>query len=156
MGGGSVLDGAHNRAHCQQRKYLIVKIAAIGDVIMALPIIDEIRRMDSEAVITWICGKAVEPILKQFGLHELIVVDERKLLRGNRWQQILEVWRVWQRIALRQFDVVVTAHAARQYGVLTLLTRAGQRHSLDHRIGSMCPISLNIKLRSALCLYSAM
>jgi len=41
------------------KKYLIIKIAAIGDVIMALPMIDVIRGNEPNAHITWICGKSL-------------------------------------------------------------------------------------------------
>ena len=48
------------------KKYLIVKIAAIGDIIMALPMIEEIRKDDPNADITWVCGQGGSRLLLPF------------------------------------------------------------------------------------------
>ena len=72
------------------KRYLIVKIAAIGDVIMAIPMIDAIRKQDAASHITWICGRSVVPLLQKFPIDRLIVVDESKLLSGSKVEKIKE------------------------------------------------------------------
>lgn len=39
------------------KKILIVKLSAVGDVIMALPMLEEIRREYIDAEVTWVVGK---------------------------------------------------------------------------------------------------
>ena len=66
------------------KKFLIVKIGAIGDVIMALPMIDAIRsRYGEDAEITWVVGKTASSILACFSVDHILIVDENKLLKGK-------------------------------------------------------------------------
>ena len=122
------------------KKYLIIKIAAIGDVIMALPMIDVIRENEPNAHITWICGKSVVSLLQNFPINHLVVVDERKLLSGSKVEKIKEVLSVWKEIAFQKFDVLALGHAAKQYKILTFWTRAVCSRSFSHVIGKMWPI----------------
>ena len=122
------------------KRYLIVKIAAIGDVIMALPMVEEIRKLDKDADITWICGKGVMPILEKFPIDHIIPIDEKKLLTGNKLQKISVVFKAWRKIAGRKYDVVALGHAARRYQLLTLLTRKKIFRSFSHVMGQIWPI----------------
>jgi ADP-heptose:LPS heptosyltransferase len=122
------------------KRYLIVKIVAIGDVIMALPMVEEIRKLDKNADITWICGKSVVPILEKFSIDHIIAIDDQKLLTGSKLQKISVVFDVWRKIAGRQYDVVALGHAARRYQILTLLTRKKIYRSFSHIMGRMWPI----------------
>ena len=122
------------------KKYLIVKIAAIGDVIMALPMVEEIRKLDKCAEITWICGQAVKPILEPFDIDNIIVIDERKLLTGSKLEKINVVIKLWRQIAGKKYDVIALGHASRRYKILTLLTRYKELHAFSHVMGRIWPI----------------
>lgn len=122
------------------KRYLIIKIAAIGDVIMAMPMIDVIREYDREANITWICGTSVMPLLQQISIDQLIVIDEKKLLAGNKIEKIKVVLKIWKKIAFRRYDVLAMGHAALRYKILTLWTCAVLKRSFSHEIGKMWPI----------------
>lgn len=122
------------------KKYLIIKIAAIGDVIMAMPMINMIREYDSEAEITWICGMSVASLLQQLPIDHLITVDEKKLLGGNKIEKASVVLKIWKEIAFRRYDVLAMGHAATQYKILTIWTRAASKRSFSHEIGKMWPI----------------
>ena len=122
------------------KRYLIVKIAAIGDVIMALPMVEEIRKLDKDADITWICGRGVLPILEKFPIDHIIPIDDKKLLTGNKLQKISVVFKVWKKIAGRKYDVVALGHAARRYQILTLFTRKDIFRSFSHVMGRIWPV----------------
>ncbi len=122
------------------KRYLIVKIAAIGDVIMALPMVEEIRKLDKDANITWICGRGVLPILEKFPIDHIIPIDDKKLLTGNKLQKISVVFKVWKKIAGRKYDVVALGHAARRYQILTLFTRKDIFRSFSHVMGRIWPV----------------
>ena len=65
----------------EPKKYLILKIGAIGDVLMCLSVVDEIRSREPDAHITWICGKQVKPILElQDEADQILPIDESELL----------------------------------------------------------------------------
>lgn len=105
------------------KKVLIIKLGAIGDVIMALPMIETIRNTEKEAYIVWVCGKTVSPILSQFPVDKLIVVDDKKILNGNLWQKILEVIKVWFKLGNSSYEKIYMCYSARRYNLLTLFTR---------------------------------
>ncbi len=122
------------------KRYLIVKLAAIGDVVMAIPMVQRIREVDPDADITWLCGKAVYPILKAFPIDHLICIDEGKLLKGNKLEKIQTVVSAWRKIAFHHYDVVALGHASRRYRLLTMLTQADMFHSFSHIMGSIWPV----------------
>ena len=65
-------------------RYLIVKLAALGDVVMASTLVGAIRARDAEAHITWLCGSGVAPLVGLFdGVDEVVEVNELALLRGS-------------------------------------------------------------------------
>jgi heptosyltransferase-2 len=110
---------------------LIVRIGAIGDVVMALGAVEAARTLDPETHVTWLCGQLVRPLLEHVGtVDEIVAVDERALLRGGARARTREIGRAWRALAGRRFDLVVTAHADPRYRVLSATVRAGTRRSL--------------------------
>jgi heptosyltransferase-2 len=120
---------------------LIVRIGAIGDVVMTLPAVAAARKLAPDVRVTWICGSLVEPLLDHLGTaDELLVVDERALLTGSVPGRIREVLQVWRRLAGRRFDLVVTTHADRRYRLLSAGVRARKRRSLSRTAPRPIPI----------------
>lgn len=122
------------------KKYLIIKLAAIGDVVMAMPMVREIRKREPDAYITWVCGQAVKDLLTSLPIDEIITVNESNLLRGNKLEKIQEVLLLWEKLKGRTYDVVAIGHADRRYQWLVRPVKAGHIRSFSHEIGSMCPI----------------
>jgi heptosyltransferase II len=115
-------------------KVLIVKIGAIGDVIMALPMLDALFENDPQSEVTWLCGKAVEPLLKKFErIKELVVVDEEKLLKGSLFQRLGELTKIWLKLLGRRFELVVTGNPDWRYRLLSATVIAKTRRSFDRK-----------------------
>ncbi|MCI4624600.1 MAG: glycosyltransferase family 9 protein [Candidatus Magnetoovum sp. WYHC-5] len=112
-------------------KVLIVKLSAIGDVVMALPMLTAIKRISPKThTITWLCGKGVAPLLQATDMiDELIVVDEQRLLAGTPCKQCAVLFTVWKKLFSRRFDLIVTGHTDTRYQVLSITARAKQRRS---------------------------
>ncbi len=56
---------------------LIVRIGAIGDVVMTLAAVEAARRIDPGARVTWLCGELVRPLLEHVGtIDEIVEVDD--------------------------------------------------------------------------------
>lgn len=113
------------------RTVLIVKLAAIGDVVMALPMVNALRALDPGVHITWMGGRVVAPLLRHVeGVDEVVDVDETALLSGGAWRKGLGLLGAWRRVAGRHFDAVYVAHSDPRYKALVLPVRAGERHWL--------------------------
>ena len=115
---------------------LIVKLGAIGDVAMALPMITALQATTPGCRVVWLCGESARPLLGCVGgIDELIVADDRALLTGSRRDKVAATLAVWRRLAGRRFDLVLTAHSDRRYGRLTQPVRAGVRRTLSPTVG---------------------
>jgi heptosyltransferase-2 len=115
-------------------KVLIVKIGAIGDVVMGIPAATAARELDEEVRVTWLLGTAAEPLLRFTGVaDELVVVDEQALWSASRLARIRAVVSVWRRLAGRRFDLVAIGHPDPRYRLLTLFTRGRTTRSWSRR-----------------------
>lgn len=116
------------------RSVLIVKLAAIGDVVMALPMVTALRAQDAAAHITWLCGRTAAPLVEHIeGIDECVVVDDVAVLSGNRAQKAQAVMAGWSTLRGRRFDLVITAHTDPRYRVLGARVRAAERRWLGER-----------------------
>jgi heptosyltransferase-2 len=114
------------------RRYLIVKLAALGDVAMASTMIAAIRERDPAAHITWLCGTRVADLVRLFdGVDSVVVADEVALLRGGMAQRARGLLAVWRLLVPHRFDITVLGHADRRYAALLLPVRTGPVHRLE-------------------------
>lgn len=115
-------------------RVLVVKLGAIGDVIMSLTMIPALRDADPAAHLTWMVGRAVSPLLEMIdGIDTILPVNDAGLLRGGIWTRGDALLGAWRRVALRRFDLIVTAHSDGRYRVLTAPAFAGTRRSFRSR-----------------------
>ena len=110
-------------------KSLIVKLGAIGDVACVLPGAWKLHQTGSE--INWLCGKAVAPLLSCYSWVRPIVVDDAKLLSGNRVDMIWEVIGTWTKLLGSSYDLCAVLQYDWRFRVLTLPVRARRSISLN-------------------------
>lgn len=123
-------------------RLLIVRIGAIGDVVMGLAAVEAARSLEPDTRVTWLCGELVRPLLEYVGtVDEIVAIDDRALLTGSARERTREIRRAWRALGGRRFDVVATAYADPRYRVLTAPVRAGKRRSLRSTGGRPAPIS---------------
>jgi lipopolysaccharide heptosyltransferase II len=104
-------------------KVLIVKIGAIGDAVMALSMIYEIDKRYPNCEITWLCGDIILPLIKRVKrIDRVISLNENKLLRGSKIEQISVILNIWIKLFLMKFDLVINAHRDKRYDLLVLTT----------------------------------
>lgn len=109
-------------------RVLFIKIGAIGDVVMALSVLDYLK----EENLTWVVGKGAFPLLEKLGdKMEVIPIDEEKLLRGSFREKIFSLFKIWRRLGFRSFDLVLTGHRDRRYGWISRWVRARERRSFE-------------------------
>lgn len=120
-------------------RYLIVRLGAIGDIVMTLPVVAAIRENDSEAHISWLCGKSVAPILKKIsGIDAIIEVDEVRLFRASQLVRIAELLKIMRQLAGRRFEKIFTFYKDWRYQILSALA-VGTRRSLSTRGYELAP-----------------
>lgn len=134
---------------------LIVKIGAIGDVVMSLPLLRHIREHHPQAHITWICGSQVAPLIEATHLvDELIPLDEKRLLKGTHSQQISVLLSIWMRLFFRSFDLILTLHADPRYRWIAKTCRTKEHRFYDRKNSRLFPVSGRYHAEEAIRLFT--
>lgn len=113
----------------RSRKALIMKMGAIGDVIMTIPSARALYEQGFE--IHWICGNAVRPLLECYSWITLIPVDDKAILVGRPLDRAWNIARLWKKIAFRDYELCATLQYDRRYRILVLPVRARRRLALS-------------------------
>lgn len=117
-------------------KILIVRLAALGDVVMASAVLTRIRAEQPDARVTWACGRGAAELVRLFpGVDEVIALDERQLLAGSALTRAAALPGAWKRIGAGRFDRVLLLHADRRYRALVPTARAAGFRMLERRQG---------------------
>ena len=107
------------------RRALIVKMGAIGDVIMVLPAARALHDLGYE--VHWLCGGLVEPLLRLYPWIHPHMADEAAILRGSAAARLRAMTSVWRDLGRASFDSVFTLYFDRRYDLLTLPVRARRK-----------------------------
>ncbi|MFO1337272.1 MAG: glycosyltransferase family 9 protein [Burkholderiaceae bacterium] len=123
------------------RRILIVRLSAIGDVVMASGLIPAFRARWPDATISWLTEPATVPLLQHnAALHEVITwprAQWRQLWRERRYAALWRAVRGFRaELRARRFDTVVDAQGLLKSGLLAWLAGAPRRVGLLSREGS--------------------
>jgi heptosyltransferase-2 len=121
-------------------RILIVKIGAIGDVVMALQAVTAARGLAKNVHLSWLAGSGVAPLLRIVeGIDRVVEVDERWLLAGGAANRMRALASVWRTLGGRRFDLVVSAHSDWRYRFLDAPVRGVSRRwsRKDSRTGAI-------------------
>lgn len=120
---------------------LIVRLSAIGDVVMASGLIPALRARWPQARISWLTEPATVPLLRHNPqLHEVITwnrAEWQTLWRDRQWRALSTAVRAFRAgLRKRQFDLVLDAQGLLKSGLLAWMTGAPRRVGLLSREGS--------------------
>ncbi|MHB1685931.1 MAG: glycosyltransferase family 9 protein [Ignavibacteriaceae bacterium] len=109
---------------------------------MALSMLHEIDKKYPDAEITWICGKVIAPLINSVErINTVIVIDDYKLLKGSFLDRLNVISKIWFRLALKKYDIVINAYRNKGYELLTLtvIKKALKSFSGKDRKNQMVP-----------------
>jgi len=94
-----------------EKKILVVKLGAIGDVVMSLAMINEIDKKYPAARITWMVGKTVGPLINSIPrIDEVIIINDSDLLTGNPVKKFTVLFKIWIKLFGERYDLIITAY----------------------------------------------
>lgn len=110
-------------------RVLIVKLGAIGDVVMAVPAAYALHLEGYE--VEWVCGAGAAPVLGLYPWIGVIAVEERPLLRGSAAERVRAMRALWKRLRGQEYDLCATLYYDGRYALLTWPVRAKRRLRLS-------------------------
>ncbi|MEW6264670.1 MAG: glycosyltransferase family 9 protein [Thermodesulfobacteriota bacterium] len=115
---------------------LIVKLSAIGDVVMALPFLAALRRAFPRARLTWLVEEAAADLLKNHPLLDRTIVSRRRTwwgeLKQGRFREAFgDASRFWRELRRERYDLVVDLQGLLKSGILTILSGGRRRLGFD-------------------------
>lgn len=116
------------------RRILIIKLRAIGDVILTTPVIDNLRAAYPEAEINLLTERPCYPIVKNHPhLNEVISLN-RTYLQALPWYQVLgENWAFLRMLRSKRYDIVFDLFGNPRSALLAFATRAAVRVGYSFR-----------------------
>jgi heptosyltransferase-2 len=113
------------------KRALIVKFGAIGDVIMAVPAAYQLYQRGFD--IHWVCGRAVRPLLECYSWINLIPAEDQAILLGGFFDRVRNIVGLWSKIGLRKYELCATLYYDRRYRLLTFPIRARKKMMLSRQ-----------------------
>jgi heptosyltransferase-1 len=119
-------------------KILIVKLSSLGDVVHAMPAVQDLRKAVPTAQIDWVVEGAFAPLVARCeGVRRVIPCDLRRWRKAPFAQTTREEWRAF-RAALQQenYDAVIDLQGLTKSALVSWLARTteqGLRYGLDNQ-----------------------
>lgn len=101
----------------------VVRLSALGDVLMLVPLIRTLQTHLPKATITWVISRPAYDLVEGMNGVEFIVIDKP--------DSLADYWRFKKRLAGRRFDVLLAAQASFRANLLYPLIRAKRKIGYD-------------------------
>lgn len=116
------------------RTLVVVKLGALGDIVMASTMIHAARSNWPESRIVWVCGESSTSLVKTLrGVDRIVEVADGDLFGGGFLRRVRTVVRAWFEIPRSGIDLLVIANPDPRYRLLTLFVRAREVRVLSRR-----------------------
>lgn len=106
----------------QRLKILVVRLSALGDVVLTLPVACELRRQFPEAHLAWAVESSFAPVLERHPALDEVIVLPRGWAKS--WRGVRDVWRTMRS---RRFDLVIDVQSLTRSALVAWFTRAKTR-----------------------------
>ena len=117
-----------------QKKFLIIKLSALGDIVHALPVARTLRQTYPQAIIAWMIEERYKELL-----HNNPDIDEIIPIRIKSWKKnwnrkaLKEILLVIRNLRQQNFDVVFDLHGLIKSGVIAMLSGARIKSGFHRR-----------------------
>ena len=122
-----------------QKKILVLRLSAVGDVIRTLPAVKAIKTHFPSASITWMVEEPSKALIEsQPEIDEVILFPRQRWSEGLKsiggwWKTAKEVRLFIQSLRRKRFDLTLDFHGILKSGLLSFLSGATQRIGYERR-----------------------
>ncbi len=119
-------------------KILIVKLSSLGDVIHAMPALQDIRAAFPTAQIDWVVERGFAPLVQRSaGVHRVIEIDLRRWRKAFWSAQTRAAWRAFkQELQREHYDAVLDLQGLSKSALVSWLAQlapGGKRYAMANR-----------------------
>ena len=119
-------------------KLLIVKLSSLGDVVHAMPAVQDIRCVWPEAQIDWVVERSFAPLLERCdGLNRVISCELRRWRQSPLSSATRQAWRTFKAELQRErYDAVIDLQGLSKSALISWLARlapGGKRYGLANQ-----------------------
>lgn len=119
-------------------KILIVKLSSLGDVVHAMPAVQDILRALPEAQIDWVVERGFAPLVQRCqGVRRIIASDLRRWRKKLFSAETRRAWRVFKaELQQEQYDAVIDLQGLTKSALVAWLARlspGGKRYGLANQ-----------------------
>ena len=123
------------------RRILVVRLSALGDIVMASGLIPALKARFPEAEISWVCEPVCAPLLKHNPHLRQVILWPRgewqALFKARRYLDLWSAVRAFRAILrAERFDLVLDGQGLLKSGLVAWFTGASRRVSIIAREGS--------------------
>jgi heptosyltransferase I len=119
---------SHFQSKPNAKKILLIKIGAMGDLVIASTFFDNLRKVYPKAHILLLTGKSCFNAVKHNPcIDEFILADDNTLYKGNLFSRLRELFRIVFQLRKYSFDLTFIMHRAWQFNVLAYLVGTPRR-----------------------------
>jgi lipopolysaccharide heptosyltransferase I len=122
-------------------RILIVRLSAIGDVVLTMPVLNALRDHFPRAFLAWAVEERAAPLLRGHRALDELIVLPRRFLKSPPW-----VWELYRRLRALRFDVAIDVQGLTKSAVVARLSAARRRIGLGGRWGRELSPWLNSEL----------
>jgi heptosyltransferase-2 len=109
-------------------KVLVVKIAAIGDLLMATPALRALKRDPRTSAVHLLAGRSIAAAVRDNSdVDKVIYLDDRRIFHGGPAARIAEVLRVSRMLRREKYDVGFNFHRDWRFNIILFLAGCKQR-----------------------------
>ncbi len=120
--------GLQSFSSTSPKKILVIKLGAVGDLVIASSFFDGLRKNFSKAEIVLLTGQSSYFAIENNPcIDRLLVTDDYSIFNRGSLLQPLEFLRVLWALRKEKFDMVFVLHRAWQFNLLAFLTGAPRR-----------------------------
>jgi len=104
------------------RRFLVVRLGAIGDCLRVLPAVARLKRERPDAETGWAVEHWVAPVLKGHPLIDRLHVLDRRELKGGLRRALAEIRRFTREVKAHDYEVLLEFHGRFKSGLLAWLS----------------------------------
>ena len=109
-------------------KALVIKIAAIGDFLMATPALHALKQSPQISGVDLLAGRSIAAAVDgNPDVDRIFYLDDRRIFRGGPWARALEVLRISRRLRREKYDVGFNFHRDWRFSIILFLAGCRRR-----------------------------